>query len=263
MSFIKKTLASLGLGSAKVDSILHTEPLTPGEPVKISVHVYGGSTSQAIDHIDLKLCCFYVEEIEHREPQTQAQFKHKETRTHVLDSWSLPYSFTIEPGEQRDFEIELDVPWNTPVTIGDSKVWLETGLDIARAIDPTDKDLLTVKPDPLLDSVFSVLEKQGLRIRQAECEAAKGFTLPFIQEFEFVPTTGPFHGVWRELEIVAYRDEEQLQLWFEVDRQMKGFSGLLSSLLGTDELKSSLTLDAGLPAEEVGNKVVDYLTSLT
>jgi sporulation-control protein len=65
------------------------------------------------------------------------------------------------------------------------------------------------------------------------------------------------------LEIVAYREEEQLQLWFEVDRQMKGFGGLLSSLLGTDELKSSLTLDASLSAEEVANQVLDYLTSLT
>ena len=36
----------------------------------------------------------------------------------------------------RDFECEFDVPLNTPVTIGDAKVWLETGLDIAMAMRP-------------------------------------------------------------------------------------------------------------------------------
>ncbi|MCZ8486216.1 sporulation protein [Vibrio lentus] len=28
----------------------------------------------------------------------------------------------------------------------------------------------------------------------------EGFELPFVQEFQFVPTTGPYHGRWRELE---------------------------------------------------------------
>lgn len=43
-----------------------------------------------------------------------------------------------------------------------------------------------------MDGIFSALEAQGLRLRQVECEQAKGFALPFVQEFEFVPTTGHF-----------------------------------------------------------------------
>ncbi|KOO12076.1 sporulation control protein Spo0M, partial [Vibrio xuii] len=74
-----------------------------------------------------------------------------------------------DPGEEREFNVDLDVPWNTPVTIGDSKVWLETGLDIAMAKDPSDTDILTVRPDELLDGIFTALEEQGLRIRQVEC----------------------------------------------------------------------------------------------
>lgn len=45
MSFFKKTLASFGIGSAKVDSVLQQEVLYPGEKVNVTIHVYGGSTA--------------------------------------------------------------------------------------------------------------------------------------------------------------------------------------------------------------------------
>ncbi|TXY04612.1 sporulation protein [Vibrio mimicus] len=259
MSFIKKTLASFGIGSAKVDSVLQQEVLYPGQSVKVTIHVYGGATDQAIDNIELKLCCRYIAEVASDRGQQQGQQIRRVPHTHTLASWSLPYAFTIEAGETRDFQIELEVPWNTPVTIGDAKVWLETGLDIAMALDPTDKDILTVRPDPLMDGIFNALEAQGLRLRQVECEQAKGFALPFVQEFEFVPTTGPFHGRWREVEIVAYRDKESLQLWFEVDRYQRGASGMLANLLGRGELKRRLTLSSHTSPHEAGEQVLAFL----
>jgi sporulation-control protein len=86
--------------------------------------------------------------------------------------------------------------------------------------------------------------------------------MPFVQAFEFVPTTGPFHGTWRELEIIAYRDDEQLQLWFEIDRQKKGLGGLLSNLLGGSHLNFYLTISRDLTAEQAAKQIVDYLTKL-
>ena len=259
MSFLKKTLASFGIGSAKVDSVLQQETLFPGHKVKVTIHVYGGATEQAIDNIELKLCCRYIEEVHSGQGEQADNQTRRIAQTYVLASWSLPYAFTIASGETRDFEVELDVPWHTPVTIGDAKVWLETGLDIAMALDPADKDILTVRPDPLMDGIFTALEEQGLRLRQVECEAAQGFALPFVQEFEFVPTDGPFHGRWRELEIVAYRDADKLQMWFEIDRFQRGARGMLASLLGRGELKRQLTIAADTPPEKAGQQIVDFL----
>lgn len=153
------------------------------------------------------------------------------------------------------------MPWNTPITIGDSKVWLDTGLDIALAKDPTDTDILTVRPDPLMDGILSALESQGMRIRQVECEAVDGFALPFVQEFEFVPTTGPYHGRWREVELVAYREDQQLKLWFEVDRHREGAKGMLASLLGVGQLKRELTIPVSTSPQEAGQQVLAYLES--
>ncbi len=126
MSFLKKTLASFGIGSAKVDSILNQDVLYPGQSVDVSIHVYGGATEQAIDNIDLKLCCRYIAEAPDDRGAREGHSMRRVPQTHVLAKWNLPYAFTIHPGEDRTFEVKLDVPWNTPVTIGDAKVWLET-----------------------------------------------------------------------------------------------------------------------------------------
>ncbi|MDE1234642.1 sporulation protein [Vibrio aestuarianus] len=261
MSFIKKTLASFGIGSARVDSVLHQEALYPGQNVNVTIHVYGGASAQEIDNIELKLCCQYVAEVPLNNSQRENGHTRRVNQTYILTRWTLPYAFTIQPGETRDFDIKLSVPWNTPVTIGDAKVWLETGLDIAMAVDPTDKDILTVRPDPLMDGIFNALEDHGLRIRKVECEAVKGMALPFVQEFEFVPTTGPFHGRWRELEVVAFRDEDGLTLWFEIDRHRTGASGMLASLLGMGELKRQLTIATEISPSRAGQQVLDYLDS--
>lgn len=262
MSFLKKTLASFGIGSAKVDAVLHQEVLIPGESVAITIHVYGGATEQAIDHIDVKLCCQYVEEVVKKDRHTDAKRRQKEKRHFVLDSWQLPYSFTINPSEEREFEVNMKVPWNTPVTIGDSKVWLETSLDIDSALDPKDEDRLTVRPDPVMDGIFSELEEQGLRIRQVECEAAKGFELPFVQQFEFVPTTGPYHGLVREVELLLYRDPQQLQIWVEIDRQKKGLGGMISRFIGNDEITHKLTIALPIEPAEAGQKVLSLIDQL-
>ncbi|MEZ8826212.1 sporulation protein [Vibrio amylolyticus] len=262
MSFFKKTLASFGIGSAKVDSVLQQEVLYPGKGVNVTIHVYGGSSEQEIDNIELKLCCRYVDEVPvDKGDNSDAHRTRRVNQTYTLANWSLPYAFTIKPGEERDFNVELDVPLNTPVTIGDAKVWLETGLDISMAIDPTDKDVLTVRPDPIMDGIFTALEEQGLRIRQVECEAVKGFELPFVQEFEFVPTTGPYHGRWRELEIVAHHTEAEIKLWFEVDRNRQGAKGMLASLLGVGQLKRELVIPIETSPEAAGQQVLAYLDS--
>lgn len=168
MSFFKKTLASLGIGSANVDTIIHQEVLIPGQKVLVTIEVTGGATAQQIDNIDLKLCCQYKKEVKrNRDNSSQTQII---KQTHVLADWSLPYAFMIEPKQERKFEIELDLPLNTPVTIGEAKVWVQTGLDISLGLDPTDKDPVTVRPEPLLDGVLTALETEGLRIRQVECE---------------------------------------------------------------------------------------------
>ena len=99
MSFLKKTLASFGIGSAKVDSVLQQEVLYPGRKANIIVHVYGGSQPQEIDNIDLNLCCRYIKEVPINPDKQDRGQTRRVHQTYSLAKWSLPYAFTIEPGE--------------------------------------------------------------------------------------------------------------------------------------------------------------------
>ncbi|MCL9783001.1 sporulation protein [Vibrio sp. S4M6] len=255
MSFINKTLSSFGIGSVKVDSVLHQEALYPGQKANITIHVYGGGEQQEIDNIHLKLCCRYIKE----DLDVSSGTLQRKHQSHTLVAWELPYSFTIEPRESKDFEVELDIPWNTPITVGDTKVWVETDLDIHKTPDPTDKEILTVRPDVIMDGVFSALENKGLRIRQVECEAVDGLPLPYVQEFEFVPVDGPYHGQWRELELVSHYTSDGIQMWFEIDRNRQGTKGMLASLLGKGELVHHLSIPLNVDAKQAGDLVIHYL----
>lgn len=92
MSFFKKTLASFGIGSAQVDTVLQQEVLYPGQKVNVTVYVYGGATEQAIDNIDLKLCCRYIKEVpvSHDKAQHQTTNKRRAPQSYILAKWNLP-----------------------------------------------------------------------------------------------------------------------------------------------------------------------------
>ncbi|MGF1742614.1 sporulation protein [Vibrio profundum] len=254
MSFLNKTLSSFGIGSVKVESLLSHEALCPGQTANIKVSVYGGGEEQEVDNIKLKLCCRYIKE----GPFEQGEYQ-REHQEFVLMEWALPYAFTIAAKEERQFDVELAIPWNTPITISDTKVWLETQFEIGKQTASTETQALTVRPDSLMDGVFSALEHKGLKIRRVECEAVDGLSLPYVQEFEFVPTDGPYHGRWRELEVVFYYEPDGVQMWFEIDRHRDRNQGMLASLLSEGKLTHHLFVPLTSSQQQAGEKVVEYL----
>jgi len=122
---MKRVLTSLGIGAATVDTVLPTT-LTAGESVDARVDVTGGNDSQEVDGIYFALETRYETD--------------DSTGTAKIDTFRLADPFTIEPDEERSFTVSVDVPYHTPVTLGKTKVWLDTGLDIDWAVDPDDRD---------------------------------------------------------------------------------------------------------------------------
>jgi sporulation-control protein len=148
--------------------------------------------------------------------------------------------------KKQELPFSFQLPFDTPLSIGKSKVWVTTGLDIKGGVDPSDKDYLKVIPNPLMSAVFTAVDNLGFRIREADCEEAprrlRG-RLPFVQEFEFVPTSGSFRGRLDEVEIVFFPSGNgTLDMMFQVDRRARGLSGLFSEAMGTDETNVSLTV---------------------
>ena len=227
---MKRVLTSLGIGAATVDTVLPTT-LTAGESVDARVDVTGGNDSQAVDGIYFALETRYETD--------------DSTGTAKIDTFRLADSFTIEPDEERSFTVSVDVPYHTPVTLGKTKVWLDTGLDIDWAVDPDDRDPIEIKPDPLRQALFDALESLGFTLRSAKCEATESLFADhrFVQELEFVPRSGPFAGELDELEVVTLPEGDGFDLLLEVDRR----GGLLTEQFDLDEQYERLSL---MPSEE-------------
>ena len=242
MSFFDKVFASVGIGAASVDTKLEKDTYMPGETVQGVVEIKGGKVEQQIDEIYLSLNTTYLKESDDR----------KYNVTATIDRFRLTTPFTIRSNERKEIPFTFQLPYDTPISIGKSKVWVTTGLEIKGGMDPSDKDYLKVIPNQLMTAVFNAVDNLGFRIREADCEEAprrlRG-RLPFVQEFEFVPTSGLFRGKLDELEVVFLSSGNgTLDLMFQVDRRAKGLSGLFSEAMGMDETNVRLTVsNADLP----------------
>lgn len=243
MSFFNKVFASVGIGAAKVDTKLERDRFAPGEEVKGVVEIIGGSTEQQIDEIYLTLHTTYVKEADDKKYNATAQ----------IDRFRLTQSFLIKENERKEIPFSFRLPLEMPISMGRTKIWVSTGLDIKNAVDPTDKDYLTVVPNRLMAGIFDAVSDLGFRLREAECEHAPRHLrrhLPFIQEFEFIPVSGPYRGRLDELELIFYpQSEDEIEVLMQVDRRARGLGGFLSEAMGMDESFVRLTLHSSdLPA---------------
>ena len=238
MSFFNKVFASVGIGAAKVDTRLEKDRVMPGEEVRGVVQIRGGSTEQNIDDIYLSLHTTYIKESDDK----------KYTATAQIDRFRLTQSFRIKENESKEIPFSFRLPMEMPLSMGRTKVWVTTGLDIKNAVDPTDKDYLTVVPNPVMDGIFNAVSDLGFRLREAECEEAPRHLrrhLPFVQEFEFVPVSGSFRGRLDELELNLYpNNENEIEVLMQVDRRAKGLGGFLSEAMGMDESYVRMTVHA-------------------
>ncbi|MCM3664344.1 sporulation protein [Mesobacillus subterraneus] len=238
MSFFNKVFASVGIGGAKVDTRLEKDRIMPGEEVRGVVQIRGGSTEQNIDDIYLSLHTTYIKEADDK----------KYTATAQIDRFRLTQSFVIMENETKEMPFSFRLPLETPLSMGRTKVWVNTGIDIKNAVDPTDKDYLTVVPNPLMDGILNAVSGLGFRLREAECEQAPRHlrrNLPYVQEFEFVPVSGPFRGRLDELELVFYpKNENEVEVMMQVDRRARGLGGFLSEAMGMDETYVRMTIHA-------------------
>jgi sporulation-control protein len=225
---MSKLLSSVGIGNAEVDTILPTDTVVPGQSIDATVEIEGGSAEQAIEEIYFALVTKY---------QTEEGYA-----TGTIQKYKLVDDFTIEAGEKRTEAVTIDVPYKTPLTMGRTGVWVETGLDIDWAIDPQDRDQLEVDPDARLEALIDAIGSLGFRFHSADVMASTqgGFmTRSFVQELEFRPREGPFAGRLEDIEVIPVPDSSDVEVVVEVDKR----TGLLDEIASWDDSRSSLSFD--------------------
>lgn len=248
MAFFKKMLSKVGIGAAKIDAQIEQEELKPGETVTGVLVITGGKTEQEINKIDLALFCNYTVEVEKEEEDDDGNVTTStdtQIRTHTLLKQAVEESFIIQPGEVREIAFSMELPGSAPLSIGKTKTWLATNLDIDCALDKQDKDYITVTATPVQQALFDAMTGLGFTLREADCEGStklKTEGLPFVQEFEYVPDSGSFAGRLDEVELVTLVRDDGLKVLMQVDRKARGISGLFAEAMGRDESNLSFTI---------------------
>ncbi|MBD2845782.1 sporulation protein [Paenibacillus sp. IB182496] len=190
MSIFKRMMASVGIGSATVDTMLGTDTCMPGHEVRGSVQIRGGGARQQIERISIKVMTEYI-----RNPKDP-----KTTQQCVLDSFTIGEALTIEAGATQLIPFTFALPLTTPLTIGHQRVWLATDLDIERALDPTDQDSIQVQPSPALQTMIDAIHSLQFGFKHYACVRNKHAKdeVPFLQQIAFYPG-GAFQSRMKEL----------------------------------------------------------------
>ena len=233
---LKKILASVGIGKAKVDTILLNDQLKAGEDFDIEVIITGGEVAQELQAIELAVMAQVKAEANLGEDEVEYN------KSMVLQHWNQPLDIVIQPNEVITQQFTLTLHPEIPATqlFGQSisKCWLQTGLDIKNGLDGADKDPLFIEPSDTQLAVLDYISQQGYRLFKVDIEQGavrgNGFVshLPCYQEYEFKPESRSFFGA-KELEVTFVDNGDETGVLIEIDRAFTG-DGYLSVSIPND-----------------------------
>lgn len=215
---LNKLKASLGIGAAKVDTVLDSIEVFQGGELSGTVNIVGGDVEQQIDVINIVLNT----EVKVETEDSTSYENFSLGRIQAVDA------FVIQPGETKQVPFRMLLNDETPVTAlnaskNQSHVWVETTLDIDFAIDPKDRDFVVVKPLPAVAKIIQAIEASGMSMVKADVE--KGFLngntfasrSGCYQEIEF--RSGGFVNT-KEIELSFIVEGAVINCLAEIDRSM-------------------------------------------
>ena len=244
----KKLKASLGIGATKVDTILDNPELFQGDTLIGTVHVQGGDVEQQIDAIHLKLNTeVKVENDNGTSYQTLTLF-----HTQAVNP------FVIQAGEKQEMRFTIKLPDETPITALNVRnnhcdVWVETVLDINFAIDPTDRDLLIVKPMTVAATIIHQIEQAGFSMVKADVEQG------YLNGGHFKSYSGGYQEI--EFRSNGFMNKKEIELSFILDGQVLHCLAEVDRALGFNrgDRYVSFSLNTNASSAEIHNAVQKIL----
>lgn len=198
------SLASLGIGSATVDTKLANSKIRAGEILRGVTNIYGGRSNQSVDAIYLYIITQYS--------------KGDKKVSYEFEKIQLTDGFVIEAEEEKQIPFEFSTPIDLPRSTGHYPIYIKTGIDIPMAIDPTDRDRIQILPPPLVSQLLQYIEDAGFVLYAVKNQYdAENKPHPFFQSYQFKPS-GRFHGYVDRLDVVFDVTDADIYVEMEVIR---------------------------------------------
>ncbi|MBQ0865084.1 sporulation protein [Streptomyces sp. RK75] len=218
----KKLFASMGMGGASVDTVLHEPHAVPGGVVQGEVRIEGGSVTQEIQALSVGLQARVEVETNDGESHQNIEF----------GTQRIGGELTLQEEASHVVPFTLEVPWETPITmflgqqLRGMQLGVTTELAIARALDSSDLDPVEIHPLPAQQAILDAFGQLGFRFKAADME--KGHIrntrqqLPFYQEIEFFAPQ-QYRGL-NQVELSFVADSRGMDVVLEMDKKPGLFS---------------------------------------
>lgn len=212
MSGFSGYMSRVGIRAATVDTQLAKRNFYPGEEVEGEVVIKGGAVEQRVEKIDLRLMVSI---------QREASTRHYTWQTYPLEG------VVIAPREEQRVPFTIRLPYDLPISGANHHISIKTGLDIEKAIDPSDSDRILVELHPKAKAVIEVFEKLNFRLHQRDSEAASKYRSqrPFVMEYELKPVFGSHYAeTFDEVELAFEEIDGDLGVAMLIDQRRSGLA---------------------------------------
>jgi sporulation-control protein len=201
---IETTAKLLGKELAQIKTQIEKELIYPGGKLTGEIHVHGGQKEQKIDNIYLKI---------YTHPSNDSSEKIEVT------TYRMVKSFTIQPNESHTFPIECVLPYDTPLSSQESKLWIHTLIEIDQVLFTCDQTELNVDPHPDVQKILDSLSVVGYTLKRTECTYDPD-QQTFEQKLTYIPINSDLDQ--GELEI-CYRQSTAhgVELFLNIDQRKR------------------------------------------
>lgn len=156
---------SLGLNTLKVETTLIGNSVEVGSTLKGVVNIHGTDSLKTINHVNLALCTIAERDGDHGDS----------CHTHVLGRVRLSGQTILPAHDTLTLPFELNLSAETPITelpcrFNQTKLWLETDVDVVATIDSIDKDFINTRPTPVMARFLEAMGQLGFIMQKADVE---------------------------------------------------------------------------------------------
>ncbi len=253
MSFIKKGLAAIGIGGAKIDTKVYNNEVKVGEFIEGDLIIQGGNVDQEINEVTICVRSIYDKEVD----------DNKVAKTVTHQEYLVKINRVISAKENINIPFKFKLSNNVPVSSRRFPVYLQTQLDIQSGADNFDKDYIQVIPNEYMNVILNSIEQLGFSLRSIESEYIN--SAKYSQEYEFTPNYNcEFKRNLDELELVMKPNDYGIDIHLEVDRRARGIGGFLENMFDIDESQLRFNFsydklkDSNYIKSEIYNIIIKY-----